>query len=241
MAETSGFFDSVWDDTKYNEETGTYGDWNPRYLVDDFNNYFALFISNGVFAVPENQCKVVPGTGSSVVVLPGWAYINGRWYHNDAEKVIQVPVNASDENRVDSIKIRSNDSDGKILALFFENDTDLVRTESIYDLKIAEITVPPYSVSILEGNISDTRTDSSVCGYVSNILGSQGESGIQTQIGDLEDLTTVVKSNLVSAINEVKSGVNALQLAMSGNKAIVFATQEPTSVPDNTIVFVYEE
>lgn len=170
MAETSGFFDASWDETIENPETGTLGDWVPRYLVKEFTDYFSLFIGNGVFVNPVNQCKVIPGVGLSVIVTDGWAFINGMWYHNKGEKQINLVSNQTSNNRVDSIRLRYSEANKSILALSFTDDTEIVRGEATYDLKLADVIIPPFSIEVSAANITDTRPDETVCGFVKGLL-----------------------------------------------------------------------
>lgn len=171
MAETSGYFQAQWDDELQNPITGEYtGWWDRDYDSQSFREYFGQFISNGVFGSPTNQLKIIPGTGLSVIVSPGWAMINGAYYHNDSEKIIQIPANAQSGTRIDSIKLRYSEADRTILALGFTNDTSVIRGGSIYELKLAEVSVLPGAVSILAANIYDTRLDESVCGLVTGVL-----------------------------------------------------------------------
>lgn len=171
MAETSGFFQAVWDDSLENpitqEQTGW---WDRSYTAKQFLDYFNLFVGNGVFGSPTNQCKVIPGTGLTVIVTPGWAFIKGAWYHNDTNKVIEIDNNSGSISRVDGIMLRYNNTDRTITAIATTGNTTLVRGETIYDLKIAEVTVEPNAVSITGANILDTRIDESVCGLVKGLL-----------------------------------------------------------------------
>lgn len=170
MAETSGFFDAEWDPDLPNEETGELGDWDVRYLVKQFTDYFKLFIGNGVFVSPTNQLKVIPGNGLSVLVSEGWAFINGMWYHNDDVKVLTLTQNTSGNGRVDTIRVRYSEASKSITAVVVMDDSELVRTESMYDLKIADVTVVPFAVEVTAANITDTRPDESVCGFVKGLL-----------------------------------------------------------------------
>lgn len=170
MAESSGFFDATWDETIENPETGELGDWVPRYLVKEFTDYFSLFVGNGVFINPVNQCKVIPGAGLSVIVTDGWAFINGMWYHNDSEKQINLVGNQTGNNRVDSIRLRYNEADKAIVALCFTDDTEITRNDTTYDLKLADVIVSPFVVEVSAANITDTRPDETVCGFVKGLL-----------------------------------------------------------------------
>lgn len=171
MAETSGFFQAMWNDDLKNPITDQYtGWWDKDYNYKQFLDYFKLFVGNGVFGSPTNQLKVIPGTGLSVIVTEGWAFINGAWYHNDSNKEIALASNGQSSNRVDSIKIRYSDSDRTITTNAYTGETNVIRGDTVYELKIAEIIVPPSAVTVSVTNITDTRTDESVCGLVKGLM-----------------------------------------------------------------------
>lgn len=171
MSETSGFFEAQWDDSLTNpiteEQTGW---WDRDYLASQWQEFMQMFLGNGVFVSPVNQCKVIPGTGLTVIVTPGWAFINGSWYHNNANLVINLSPNTTSSSRIDSIKLRYSDSTRSINALGFTGETTLVRGESVYDLKIAEVTVTVGAVTISSANITDTRSNENVCGFVKGLV-----------------------------------------------------------------------
>lgn len=171
MAETSGFFQAMWDESLLDPITGEYtGWWDRNYVASEFMKYFALFIGNGVFASPTNQLKVIPGAGMSVIVTEGWAFINGAWYHNDTNLTIPITSNSLANNRVDSVRVRFADSERFVRALVFTGDTNIVRGETIYDLQLAQITIPPFAVTISAANITDTRMNENVCGFVKGLM-----------------------------------------------------------------------
>lgn len=170
MSETCGFFEAEWDDTLTNPETGELGDWDKRYLAEQYARYFALFIGNGVFGSPTDQLKVSAGTGMSVIVSSGNAFVNGYWYNNDEPKVISVPANNTSSSRVDSVRVRFDLTNRQITIEYFAGDIDIVRGDNVYDLKLAEIVVPALSTEVLQSNISDMRTNEDVCGFVTELL-----------------------------------------------------------------------
>lgn len=171
MAETSGFFEAQWDSSLVNpiteEQTGW---WDRDYLASQWMNFMKMFLGNGVFVSPVNQCKVIPGTGMSVIVTPGWAFINGAWYHNDENLIINIPSNATSSSRIDSIKLRYSESSRSINAISSIGSTDLIRGESVYELKLAEVTVDVGAVSISGSKITDTRANENVCGFVKGLV-----------------------------------------------------------------------
>lgn len=171
MSQASGFFQAQWDESLQDPTTGEYtGWWDRNYIAQQFANYFALFVGNGVFGSPTNQLRVSPGTGLNVVVSSGWAFINGYWYHNDTDLIIPIASNSGNTNRVDSIRLRYSDSSRTITALAFTGDTTNTRGTTIYDIKLAEVIVPPNATSISASNITDTRPNEAVCGFVKGLM-----------------------------------------------------------------------
>ena len=171
MAETSGFFQGMWDESLKNPTTEEYtGWWDRAYVSKQFMDYFSLFVGNGVFISPTNQLKVVPGAGRTVIVSTGWAFINGGWYNNDSELLVEIPANNSSTNRVDSIRVRYSNSDRKISVVLITGETGVVRGDTIWDLEIAQVITTPGFTTISAANISDMRTDENVCGFVKGLL-----------------------------------------------------------------------
>ncbi len=171
MAEHYGFFEAIWDEHGLNPVTEAYtGWWDTAYLWKDFMNYFKLFVGNGVFASPVDQLKVVAGSGMTVIVRPGWAFINGHWYHNDENLELELTENTGSITRTDSIMVRFNESSRSINTLVLEGETEVHRGDTIYDLKIAEISAPPRAVALTNVNITDTRPNEEVCGFVKGLV-----------------------------------------------------------------------
>lgn len=171
MAEKSGFFQGMWDDNLTNplteEKTGW---WDRSYISKEFMDYFSLFVGNGVFVSPTNQLKVIPGVGRTVIVSTGWAFINGGWYHNDAELTLPILANGSSTNRVDSVRVRYSSTDRKISALVVSGETGVTRGDTIWDLELAQVLLSPGFTSIHEMYITDMRPSESVCGFVKGLL-----------------------------------------------------------------------
>lgn len=219
MAETSGFFQSVWDDSLVNPTTGeSTGWWDRNYIASQFANFFALFVGNGVFGSPTNQLKVIPGTGLNVVVSAGWAFINGNWYHNDSNKILAITANNSGTQRTDSVKVRLDQTNRRILVDVFTGETSVQRTSTIYDLKLANIVVRSGATSISASNITDTRTNENVCGLVKGLmevettadLFAQYQSQFNDWFDDIKDqLVGDLAVRLQLEFDELNSNVDA--------------------------------
>lgn len=213
MAQSSGFFEAEWDAELYNEETQTYGDWDRKYLAEQFARYFQHFVSNGVMNDVANQLKVSAGSGMSVVVSPGFAFINGFWFYNDDTLALSVPLNESPSTRYDSVRIRWNASTRSIDCVYVADDIVNVRSDSYYDLQIAQVRVDASASVITDAVITDTRPNEELCGLVTIVKAED--------VGDLGSLVTTDKSSIVSAINDVVSLIGSLDLLHTANKESV--------------------
>ena len=161
--ERSGFFNSSGGDRVYD--------------ATDFARYFGSLASNGVFWASASNLKVTPGTGVNVSVAPGAAWINGYNYENTSplELALETPhgVNA----RIDRVVLRLSMPDRRIHAAvktstpaLVPEPPELTRTSDVYELALADVTVPRAAVSLVVGNIADLRLNQSLCGLVNSLV-----------------------------------------------------------------------
>ena len=166
MSQQSGFFESIWDETIVNPQTGTLGDWDIKYYYNQFADYFAKFFGNGVYYNPDDNLKVLSTGGMSVAIKAGWAFINGFWFHLDEDTSLAVPSNTTAYTRTDSVILRWSLSNRTISLVYANDTTEPTRNDSTYDLILANIVVEPSVASILGDKITDTRVNQEVCGIV---------------------------------------------------------------------------
>ena len=160
------------------EENGVY---DRVFYSEDFAAMFSAFWGNGVFDNPTDALQVVSkGNGMEVSVLTGRGHINGHFYVNTADKDFTVPEASSSNARIDCIILRMEAAKKTITLQYvtgvpavMPTAAELVRTETIYDLRIAEITVNANITGITQNNIADKRYDDTVCGRVSVIAAQQ--------------------------------------------------------------------
>lgn len=161
MAETYGFYDT---------EKLVDGTYDREYIAQQWADYFKLFIGTGVFASPTNQLKVVAGEGMNIIVKEGWAFIEGRWYHNDADLIIPVQPNTTASTITSGVFIRADSSNREIKAIIATGRTTPDREAPYYELELAQIQLATGTTAITNSLITDMRPDESVCGFVKGLL-----------------------------------------------------------------------
>lgn len=148
-----------------------------RYKAEDFREYFASFIGNGVFPNPSNQLQVLSNNDMTISVTGGKGFINGAIYVNTENLILDIDPADGVLNRIDRVVLRFDNLERNITCkvkkgTFASNPIapGLQRDADAYELSIAEIKINKGAVSILQSNITDTRLDSSVCGIVTQTV-----------------------------------------------------------------------
>ena len=57
-----------------------------------FSQYFADFISNGVYPNPSTMCQIIANYNMTVTEKAGNAYINGQKYKNDGNMILTIEI-----------------------------------------------------------------------------------------------------------------------------------------------------
>ncbi len=184
MAEKSSFFNSISKDRKYKAE--------------DWAEYFATFVSNGVVLKSGETLALSAIAGSMSVSLGiGSAFINGYRYRNTAPLALDLPTAHASLNRYDAVMVRWNRALRAINAYVVAGTPAATpvaaapaRTADIHELCVGHVYVAAGATSIAQSAITDTRLDSAVC-------------GLATMIGELD--TTTLYAQVQADLAEFKA------------------------------------
>lgn len=161
--EKSGFFNAM----KVGEA------WDRVYTAENFAEYFATFIANGVFPNPSTGVQVIGTDRMNVIIKPGKAWINGFIYINTDDLIIPIDVADGVLNRTDKIVLKYDVAKREIRAVvkkgqFASNpiSPELQRDTDAYELALADIRVNAGAISITQADITDLRLNKEMCGIV---------------------------------------------------------------------------
>jgi len=161
MAITSGFFDSVNGDRKYD--------------ADQMSNYFDGLVSDGVYETIGDKFLVTANTGMTLNVGSGRAIIQSRWVKNDATEVLTLDPSDVQLNRIDAVVLRL-DTGARTITLTVKKGTAvsgtptmpaITRTQTVYELYLASVYIGKGATQ--PTTITDLRP-SSYCGWVTGIV-----------------------------------------------------------------------
>lgn len=134
--------------------------------------------SDGVLPNPSTNMQVSAGEGMNVIVSPGFALCNGCMKLEEAQRTLAVQASSTAYDRIDTVVLRLNDNDSERICDFYILQgvpatspvrPTLTRTESIWELGLADLFITKNSTAVSNQRITDTRYEAARCGVMSSI------------------------------------------------------------------------
>lgn len=147
---------------------------------DLFALLFAGLISDGVLAQPQN-CFQVLGTGSGmkVEIQPGFGMVKGHFAYDDEKAELNVEPAPQKYGRIDRVVMRCNYLE-RAVEIVIKTGTEAANpippelerphAGDYFELCLANIRLSAGQRNITQSSITDTRADSSVCGYITQLI-----------------------------------------------------------------------
>lgn len=165
MSVTSGFFNSLNGDRKYNAE--------------QMSAIFDGIINNGVFANIGTTFSVTAGSEKNEIVVGiGRAWFNSAWIYNDSPLVLQTDISEIVLDRYDAVVIEVNHDESvrsgsikivKGVPASSPNKPTLTNTDRVHQYPIAYIYRKANSETISQADITNA-VGTSACPYITGIL-----------------------------------------------------------------------
>ena len=163
--------------------------WNSKddryYDADSMGDWLRPFFCNGIF---NGQMQVTANDNMSVTVAAGCGYINGKHRHFLTPTTLDLEVASGTLNRIDAVMLRRDDTERMIYPLIVKGGNAAIPTApqpirdgAIYELKLADIYIAAGTVKITQAEITDTRMNAAVCGWVAATVKEIDFTQIQAQ------------------------------------------------------------
>lgn len=173
MAVTYGFFNDVNGDRLYTAE--------------QIGKYLQGIVSSGVYADASDSLQVMAAGGLVVTVRPGRAMLHYHWLENDEPLGLQLAAGGA-LPRVDAVVMRL-DMGGRRCEIAVKQGApstapvspDLERTDATKEYMLAAVNVPALASAITQANITDTRANTALCGWVSGVIDQVDTSTLYLQ------------------------------------------------------------
>lgn len=162
MAITSGFFNSANGDRLYN--------------AAQIGRYLQYIVSSGVYAYQSDSLQVLANDGMEVQVQAGRAMLDHHFMENDAPITLALTAGGT-QDRIDAV-VMYVDMTERACGIAVKEGTPaaapeppaLTRTDVRKEFMLAKIYITKLTSSISQANITDTRADTAVCGWVTGLI-----------------------------------------------------------------------
>lgn len=168
MAITYGFFNAV------KQSDGTY---DRTYNSDQISNMFEGLVSDGVYESVDDALIVKAKSGMTVEVGTGRIVVGSRWLKNDAKYDITLAAAHLTLNRYSAIVVRL-DKSSRTMSIVEKAGTPatsptlptMANSQTIKELCLAYVYIAAGATSVAQLNITDTRSNSDICGWVTGLI-----------------------------------------------------------------------
>lgn len=176
MALRYGYFDS--------DIVGTDDEGMPIFdraeTSDLFALLFASLVSDGVLALPGTCFQVRGGkSGLTLQVQPGFGMVRGHFAYNDEPMELTIEAAPKTYSRIDRVILRCNYLNRMVEIIVKTGEEaasptppELTRPAAgdYYELCLANVTLTAGQQVITDSSVRDTRPDSAVCGYITQLI-----------------------------------------------------------------------
>lgn len=194
-------------------------DGDRKYSALEWREYFSRLIHNGLIQNAANECQVKPqaAPNKTVYVDTGVVFINGAMRVLEEPVTLTVAENTSGNPRIDRVVARLNEASRTIEFDVLEGTPAgspaapaLTRTEGVYELGLADLTLANGYSTITATEITDQRWDISLCGASSMTIGVIPPSGMEAQTVTLSAETAGAYSsqNVDDALFKIYEDIN---------------------------------
>ena len=198
------------------------------YFAEDFARHLAKYFTNGIF---NNELKVLANNDMTITIQEGDANIEGYRYTNTGDLTKTIDTADGELKRIDNVVIRVDLTNRIISAQIIKGTfsdkpsaPSLVRSSTVYDIKLAEVYIDNGITSITQSAIKDTRFDKNVCGNVVSTVETIDTTDVYNQLyTKFEELIQQEQDTFTAWFNRIKNQLDsdaAGHLAAQINKIV---------------------
>ena len=230
MTEHFSFFDAIQDSN---------GHYDREYNAQQFTDYFKSLVTTGIMKGAYNQLEVTAnGSNMTSSVKSGIAFVEGRYYYNDALLQLTHDTEVVGLSRIDRIVVRMDlSTEARHVKTFIKKGVPaaspvppvLTQTQQLYEISLAQVRVVGGQTYIAANAVIDERGKDVICPWAgSNILPNFNADSLQELVNKVEglypltdgpyakvyngDLNNLTESGLYSVPANTPNAPNALPL-----------------------------
>lgn len=181
---------------------------------EPLRNLLHKLFTDGILPDVSTNLQVVAGSGMNVVVKAGFAIVQGCLKLEENDRTLALQASNAINDRIDTVVLRLNSNDDqRYCDLYIREGTpatnptrpNLVRSDSVYELGLADIFVSKTITSITQSKITDTRYEKERCGVISS-LSEYDTTTIYSQVqADLKEFKATEQAEFLAWYENIKN------------------------------------
>lgn len=181
---------------------------------EPLRNLLHKLFTDGILPDVSTNLQVVAGSGMNVVVKAGFAIVQGCLKLEENDRTLALQASNTTNDRIDTVVLRLNSNDDqRYCDLYIRKGTpasnptrpNLVRSDSVYELGLADIFVTKTITSITQSKITDTRFEKERCGVISS-LSEYDTTTIYNQVqSDLKEFKATEQADFLAWYENIKN------------------------------------
>jgi len=173
---TSGFFNSVNGDRLYN--------------ADQMSAIFNGLITDGVYMTVGDKLAVQPNSGMTIQIASGRGWFAKRWVDNSTPHLLALEAPDVTLNRWAAVCVRVDTTEAERKAEPYVKYSEyattpvkptMTRTETVSEYCLAYVYLRARATAITAADITDTRADRNLCGWVTGLIEQLDSTTMWTQ------------------------------------------------------------
>ena len=207
---------------------------------EPLRNLLHRLFTDGILPDVSTNLQVTTATGMNVIVKAGFAIVQGCLKLEENDRTLALQASNVTSDRIDTVVLRLNSNDDqRYCDLYIREGTpatnpvrpNLVRSDSVYELGLADIFVTKTITSITQSKITDTRYEKERCGVISS-LSEYDTTTIYKQVQtDLKEFKDTEQAEFLAWYENIKnildeSTAGHLQSEIEATNAVVATKQD---------------
>lgn len=240
----------------FNAEKQPDGSYDRVYNAESFSDWLKLIVGNGVFPNPSTNLQVEARSGFNIVVNAGSAWIDGHKIDNTV--IYPMTVDGSDVllDRIDRV-IFYLDNTSRTMGIQIlkgePSDTPvapaLTRDDERMEYCLAEISIEHQVTEITQADITDTRADTAICGWVAGLIQQvdtetlfiQWQTAYEQAFAELEDWEAAEKIAFEEFIEHLTEELKVDTYIEEYSKTVSLTDGDSTAIVLNMAGYTYAE
>lgn len=240
----------------FNAMRNSQGVYDRVYNAQDFTSYLDKIVGSGVFPNPSTNLQVMASSGMNIIVKAGSGWINGHKMVNSIDYPMTIASSDVLLDRIDRVIFYVDYSVREMGIAILQGTAAtnpsapaITRDETRVEYSLATISVKKQVTSIAQADITDTRGNSSVCGYVQGLiqqvstetLFAQWQDAFNTYYANVEQQLEEFMETLTQELRVntyIKEYRKTVTLSQSDSK-IVALDMQGYSYESSDVIFIF--